>query len=227
MQPLDTNSPFSGSYDERQERYEHISELEWDRLQKLAAQHQALLDRTIFSAAYMYSRHNLEMEPTKFDERARRRYLITLAQTGLKTAAAQAAGVALPVVQQTVKADEAFAECVHEAMEEFRDSLEKEAIRRAVHGTAEPVVGRIGKDTDGIITYVVKYSDRLLELLLKKNILEYQDRMNIDMNVQGGVLVAHAPTTPVSWETTYGGQRQLPAVPLLDKVREELEKDQH
>ncbi len=41
------------------------------------------------------------------------------------------------------------------------------ATERAVEGVEEPVIGRIGKDLDGIITTRRRFSDRLAESLLK------------------------------------------------------------
>lgn len=54
-----------------------------------------------------------------------------------------------------------------EAVEEYADRLEEEADRRAFEGVDEPVYGRVGKDQDGQIGTIRKYSDTLLIFRLK------------------------------------------------------------
>ena len=39
-------------------------------------------------------------------------------------------------------------------------------IKRAVEGVEEPIVGRVGKDRDGIIAHKQRFSDRLTEFAL-------------------------------------------------------------
>ena len=49
------------------------------------------------------------------------------------------------------------------------------ALHRAVDGVDEPVIGRIGKDEDGIICTKKRYSDRLAETLLKGTDKRFRD----------------------------------------------------
>ena len=55
-----------------------------------------------------------------------------------------------------------MAERADDALEAFADLLEAEAVRRGVHGVEEPYQVR-----GGVLTTVTRYSDRLLEILLK------------------------------------------------------------
>jgi hypothetical protein len=67
------------------------------------------------------------------------------------------------------------------------DRLESEAFRRAHDGVDEPIVGRIGKDLDGVVTTVKRYSDGLLQFLLKAHRPEvYKDRVAQEVSGPGG-----------------------------------------
>lgn len=66
--------------------------------------------------------------------------------------------------------DPEFAERFHEARELYRDRLEAEVERRAVHGVLQPVY-RGGRKVGSVRVY----SDRLLELLLKRHRREFRD----------------------------------------------------
>lgn len=74
-----------------------------------------------------------------------------------------------------------------EALEVSMDRLESEAFRRAHDGVDEPIIGRVGKDQDGIITTVKKYSDGLLTLLLKAHRPEkFKDRVASELTGKDG-----------------------------------------
>lgn len=94
-------------------------------------------------------------------------FLDALAQTGNVTESAKVASVSRVFVYERRKDDLAFAAAWDDALDQAADVMEREAWRRAVQGTTEPVYGRIGKDQDGQIGEVQKYSDTLLIFLLK------------------------------------------------------------
>lgn len=82
-----------------------------------------------------------------------------------------------------------FAERWRAAVAEGTDLLEREAQRRAVEGWLEPVVGKVApgidghvRDAEGNPMYVVKYSDRLMEVLLKGRRPEYRDKPQVEVN---------------------------------------------
>ena len=90
------------------------------------------------------------------------RFLDALAQTGNVTWAAAAIGMTRAAALGLRAGDESLARQWDDALEIAADALEAEARRRALEGWLEPVYyqgQRVGE--------VRKYSDRMLELLLK------------------------------------------------------------
>lgn len=89
-------------------------------------------------------------------------FLAALAECGILSQAAEAAGVDRATVWRRRQDDEAFAKACDEAIDMAADKLEGEARRRALEGVEEPVYQQgvlIGTKT--------VYSDSLLALLLK------------------------------------------------------------
>ncbi len=75
---------------------------------------------------------------------------------------------------------------------------------RAIEGWDEPVFyqGRV-------VGKMRKYSDRMLEMLAKKEIPGFRDKSEVDVNVSGGVLVVHKPAgTKADWMESHR-QKQL------------------
>ena len=111
-------------------------------------------------------------------------YLKQYALTGTGLAAAAAAGVSTTTINNWRAKDPEFDEACKVANKQYCDVLREEVHRRAVIGWEEPVFYQgvqVGK--------VRKFSDRMLELQTKAKMAEYRDRQQIDMNVNGGVVV--------------------------------------
>lgn len=114
-------------------------------------------------------------------QRARAAFLAELQLRGNVSDAAAAAGIGRTTAYQWRDEDAAFAAAWAEALETAIDTMEHEAHRRAVEGVEKPIVGRVGKDQDGVITYVREYSDSLMTLLLKAHRPEkYRERSQIE-----------------------------------------------
>lgn len=89
-------------------------------------------------------------------------FLAHLAECGILTDAAAAAGVDRSTVFRRRQDDEEFEAAVRDAMEAAADKLEAEARRRALEGTEEPVY------QGGVLVGTKRvYSDSLMALLLK------------------------------------------------------------
>ena len=77
---------------------------------------------------------------------------------------------------------------VEEAKEEYLEGLREAARKRAVEGTLRPILG--GKDRDKVVAHEVIYSDRLLELELKRHDPGYRDHRVVEQT--GSVQVKHS-----------------------------------
>lgn len=107
-------------------------------------------------------------------------FLATLRQTGNVSESARTAGVGRTFVYAERERDEAFAALWDDAVEDGMDTLEAEARRRGLEGWDEPVFGRVGKDEDGRVGTVRKYSDTLLIFMLKGGRPEkYRERSDV------------------------------------------------
>ncbi len=125
----------------------------------------------------------------KFDDKAAVRYLAYYAMTGRKADSAKAAGVNYGCVRHWEVNSDHFGQLCLEAHQEYLNKIEREIWRRGVEGVLEPIVA--GKDPE-IVTYVRKYSDKMLELLARKadpTGFGTKDT-NLQVNVNTGVLAA-------------------------------------
>lgn len=113
-------------------------------------------------------------------QRMRELFLKELTRRGSVSDAARKAGVGRRTVYQWREAEPDFAAAWDEALETAIDALESEAWRRAREGVEKPLIGRVAKDTDGIITTVREYSDSLMTTLLKAHRPEkYRERAEV------------------------------------------------
>lgn len=138
----------------------------------------------------------------RFDERAQVVFLKTFAITGRIAESARAAGVSRDTVVAHRKNDELFAELYEEAINSYRDRIEAEVHRRALVGIDKPVYQK-----GELVGYIREYSDRMLELLAKRHIGEYSDKLEIKQSQPGGVMVI--PATAVddkTWEEEEGAK---------------------
>lgn len=118
--------------------------------------------------------------------RAREIFLKELRETANVSASARAAGVARRTVYVWRYADPEFAEAWADAELEAADTLEREAWRRAVEGVDEPVF-HLGQKCGQIR----RYSDRMLEILLKGHKPEKFVERRILTGANGGPIETH------------------------------------
>jgi hypothetical protein len=107
-------------------------------------------------------------------------FLAVLRESGNVRLACDAAQIDRSTAYARRNVDEAFAAAWEHALSEAADLLEAEAWRRAYDGWDEPVYGRVGKDQDGQVGIVRKYSDSLMNTLLKGHKPEkYRERHEV------------------------------------------------
>lgn len=113
----------------------------------------------------------------KMTKKRRDLILTELAEHGNNTHAAAAAGVRLETLRRHRRTDEEFEEQCLTALEQYADRVRREVHRRAVEGWIER--GLFSREGERVGD-VVKYSDRLLELLVKKHDHTFRDKVTID-----------------------------------------------
>lgn len=115
------------------------------------------------------------------------------------TASRRACSICWYELDRTRKADPSFEAEIQRAKDEYAERLEAEAHRRAVEGVDEPVFWQ-GEEVGA----VRKYSDRLLELMLKKHNHAFREKFQAELEVKGGVLIVGAPAkTEEEWRQRY------------------------
>ena len=132
-------------------------------------------------------------------------YLDHLSKTGRHLASAAHAGIVYRRLTELRKADPEFDSEVTQAMRRYGELLEKAAHDRGVDGWEEPVFHKGTK-----CGTVKRWSDRLLELSLKRHCPEYREKFQGEVQVTGGVLVVGPATDKAEWAKKYGGDATAP-----------------
>jgi hypothetical protein len=161
--------------------------------------------------------------PVSFTAELKARFLDHYAKTGLFMQSAKACKIAYQTAKRHYDRDKEFARLVDAAKEVFNESLEKEATRRAVTGVLEPVYGTVldlvdrkdgkGKKvvkTTGKVGSKRKYSDTLLQFVIKKHIPEYRENVTVNQNVRGVMITGQIPQATMeeaSWVKEAQGER--------------------
>lgn len=114
--------------------------------------------------------------------RARREFLRAYRRCGEVTTAAYSIGVVPETVYNYKRANPAFALLMEKVRRRFRLGIEDEVYRRGVEGVVEPLVTGKGVvlDEEKNPVHVRKYSDRMLELLAKRSIPAYTDKVELE-----------------------------------------------
>lgn len=114
-------------------------------------------------------------------QRVREKFLRELAKRGIVADACKIAKVGRATVYKWREDDKEFADAWKEAVDIAIDTAEREAWRRAVEGVDKPLIGRVGKDQDGVITVIKEYSDSILLRVLSANRPEkWRERSQIE-----------------------------------------------
>ena len=143
-------------------------------------------------------------------------FLRALAVRGITRDGCVASGVARGTADHWRANDEWFDELFGYAVAEACDNLEAEAHRRAVEGVDEPVIYQgmpttvTGEDGRQRMLTVKRYSDSLLQLLLKGNMPDkYRENAKVDVShsAAGGVLIVPGGIGAAEWATAAAEQQ--------------------
>lgn len=164
-------------------------------------------------------RDRMRATNTHFTEAQKQTYIDTLAQTGRKNLAREAAGVSSRMLKRHLEADEEFKLAVEDALEAYTDTVHLEVQRRAIDGVESliyqhgklmmrPLVDSNGmpvKDEKGEAVMIpateVKYSDTLLKLEAQRVDRSFvpTHKSEVDVTHKGGVMIAPQELTPQQW----------------------------
>ena len=150
----------------------------------------------------------------KFNDAAKKIFLEAFRKTGRVTESAHKAGVSYYTIRDHKDKDPYFKCLYSEAYQEYCDSIRKEVHRRGVEGVDKPVFYK------GVVVGKVReYSDRMLELEAKRHMPEYRDKIDVDVEATGGVLVVPGMSqSTAAWEKKHRGND-------VTDVADESEKD--
>lgn len=129
----------------------------------------------------------------RFDEEKQQEFLERVRTHGRLTAAAAEVGVSHDSVYRLRQADVVFAQEVRKAVEIAQDKIAKAAYDRAVHGVEEVQIqkGEVVRWPNGEPVFIKRYSDGLLQTLLKGHFPEYREKSEVTHSVNGHVSIDH------------------------------------
>ena len=127
------------------------------------------------------------LQHTHFVEERQERYLAVLQATGEPILARKEVGVHRDTVRQRRHKDDAFRHAEEEALRVYRAGLATEVHRRGYLGVEEPIYYK-----GEVVGVVLKYSDRLAELHIKRHCPAYRDKLQVDQKteLQGAVTIS-------------------------------------
>lgn len=130
---------------------------------------------------------NPPTQPVIYTPESLSKWLNEVARTGVAEVAARAYGLRIRHTQYLRQQAPELDRLYKEALELYRDRILGALHHRAVEGVEEPVWYQ-GEQ----VGMVRRYSDRLLELTLKKHAPEFRDHSTTDLVHHGGVLLIPA-----------------------------------
>lgn len=152
----------------------------------------------------------------KFPYELRVQYLKLVRMTGRFYDSAEKIHVPVRQVLLARREDKDFDEACENAKQGYVDDvLVREATRRAIEGVDVPMIGRVGKDEDGIICYQKRYSDGILQLLLRAARQEFRQvdpgatsggksgSNKYEAPAGGVLLIPEGPATAQAWEEKF------------------------
>jgi len=138
-------------------------------------------------------------------------FLSVIAETGRIMDACKSAGITWAEMDLARKQNRKLSDAFDEAMEIYKDTLRAEVHRRGVKGVERPIYYKGQRIDQG---ESIEYSDRLLELLVKRHCPEFREKVSVDHAVTGGVLVLGGTIETIEdWSKKHGGTIDVESKP--------------
>lgn len=144
-------------------------------------------------------------------------FLAAYMECGLKAKSALAAGLSYSAILKAEKDDPEFAAEVEQAHELFIAKLSDQAFKVAFEGWKVPKYDAKGN----LCGHEWKFSERIMELMLKRHDPGFRDKQDVDVKHSGGVVVVQAPAMSVDEWTRHVAQ-QKNAREVIDMPTERL-----
>ena len=129
-----------------------------------------------------YTRRHPGTVDKRFTSARQEKYLNALKEHGEEALARDEVGIHRETVKRHRLKTPGFNEAEEEAMRIYRARLAATVHRRGVDGVQEPIYW------NGLVVgWVTKYSDRMLELQVKRHIPEYRDKVTVNQEHSGTV----------------------------------------
>lgn len=147
-------------------------------------------------------RRRIQESRTKFDDDRKATFLQRFAECGRMYESAQAADISYATVSKHLKDDPEFAEAFGEAREAYKDLVHRTAYKVGVEGYDEPMIG--GKDKNEVVAHKRVYATNILAMEMRRVDPSYKERSEIDMNLNGGVMLLPGEMSLEEWMEKYG-----------------------
>lgn len=118
----------------------------------------------------------------RFTDQRRQRYLDALQEHGEPALARREVGVTYATIKNHQNKDSDFNEACQESMRIYRAKLAKKVHDRGYDGVQEPVYWN-----GMVVGWITKFSDRMLELQVKRHIPEYRDKVTVQNEHSGAI----------------------------------------
>ncbi len=132
-------------------------------------------------------------------------YLEALAECGLVHVSCEKAGVDYMSLSMARLHDKVFAAAFDVARRRHGEQWESATRSRGIEGWDEPVYGQKDGETQQV-GVKRRYSDRCLEMGLKRFCPEYREKMQVDATISGGVLVVGSKMSEDEWREKHEGK---------------------
>ena len=142
-------------------------------------------------------RKDIAEDRIQFTDDKKEGFCKAYANCGRMYQAAKKVGVTYECVRSHLKIDLEFQTLFEEARQAYADKVHQTVELVAIEGVDKPIVG--GRNKDRIITYEKVFATNILAMEMKRTNPEYREKSEVDVNVQGGVLLIPAPMTQEAW----------------------------